>query len=177
MKKKLIIPKKEGLEQILNGVMGLGIDVSCVEMVAEAINFAGNFTQKMERHFQRYGLSQPGFLVILILYSDNQEEWTVVKLADSIGVKAPTMTGILDTLERQDYIKRIPFPNDRRKIMISLTNNGKKRFADILPDHFARLRIAFGGLNKPKDNKIRSGILRTLGDAADTLSQDTEEIV
>lgn len=48
----------------------------------------------------------------MLLYSDNESDWTAIRLAKELGVKPPTMTGILDTLEKTILYKE----HHRKKI-------------------------------------------------------------
>lgn len=46
-------------------------------------------------------------------------------LKDEMHVSAPTITGIVDRLERDGYVKRIPDENDRRVTNVILTKKGE----------------------------------------------------
>jgi DNA-binding MarR family transcriptional regulator len=46
-------------------------------------------------------------------------------LAEANGCKRPTMTGIVDTLEKNGLVKRAPNPDDRRSLLVTLTQKGK----------------------------------------------------
>src|SRR5258708_29873059 len=46
-------------------------------------------------------------------------------IADRLLVTTGTMTTLLDTLERRGLIRRIPYPGDRRKLLIDLTDDGR----------------------------------------------------
>jgi DNA-binding MarR family transcriptional regulator len=43
-----------------------------------------------------------------------------------LQVSAPTVTGILDRLEKSGYVRRVEDQNDRRAVMVELTGEGKK---------------------------------------------------
>ncbi len=45
-------------------------------------------------------------------------------LRQKLQITSATMTGILDRLERLDLIERQPHPDDRRAILVCLTNQG-----------------------------------------------------
>ena len=46
------------------------------------------------------------------------------ELSRRLNVAAPTVTGIVDRLEKSGYVKRIPDPEDRRAIQVDLTPKG-----------------------------------------------------
>jgi DNA-binding MarR family transcriptional regulator len=61
---------------------------------------------------------------------------TPAELADAAGVTRATMTGLIDTLERDGYVKREPDPVDRRMMSVHLTAKAEKFLHDFLPGHF-----------------------------------------
>ena len=63
-------------------------------------------------------------------------EARVIELADAAGVTRATMTGLIDTLERDGFVKREPDPNDRRMMSVRLTSRGEHFMQDFLPGHF-----------------------------------------
>ncbi len=48
------------------------------------------------------------------------------RLADRVGIAAPTATRVLDTLERADLVRRERCPHDRRVVRVSLTDQGRR---------------------------------------------------
>ena len=44
-----------------------------------------------------------------------------------------TMTGILDTLERKGYVRRIADPSDRRRVLVDITPQAQHLLDDVLP--------------------------------------------
>lgn len=48
------------------------------------------------------------------------------ELSDNLGISRPNMTGILNSLEKKGYLTRELCPDDRRKLLIVLTEKGEK---------------------------------------------------
>ena len=66
---------------------------------------------------------------------------TQAKLAERARKDRPTTTRILDTLERNGFVRRVRDPNDRRSYRIFLTERGKttqKKLAPLVIDFFHR---------------------------------------
>jgi len=61
---------------------------------------------------------------------------TPAELAEAAGVSRATMTGLIDTLERDDFVRRKPDPHDRRMMSVELTNQGSAFLNRMLPGHF-----------------------------------------
>ena len=63
---------------------------------------------------------------------------TPAECAARSGVTRGTITGLLDGLERDGWVIRQPYKRDRRRLMIELTQSGRQRLEEMLPDHFCR---------------------------------------
>ena len=50
------------------------------------------------------------------------------------------MTSVLDTLERRGLIQRMPHPEDRRKLLVSITPAAQAVLDELLPSFHARER-------------------------------------
>ena len=50
---------------------------------------------------------------------------TAGKLAEMTGLTTGAITGVIDRLEKAGYAKRVPQPDDRRSILIELTQEGE----------------------------------------------------
>ena len=71
----------------------------------------------------RYGLTNSEFRCLyLLLQTDNQ---AVNQLATAMSNSPSRLAGIIDTLIRKEFVKRVEPENDRRLKMISLTSVGR----------------------------------------------------
>lgn len=84
---------------------------------------------------------------------------TPAELADAAGVTRATMTGLIDTLERDGFVKRAPDPDDRRMMSVRLTPAGEKFLIEFLPGHFK----AIAALMNPLSEAERKTLVRLLG--------------
>jgi DNA-binding MarR family transcriptional regulator len=150
MKKEIIPPNNEIQNKIFLKIQSemKEFDLLLLNCIAEIISLSSIVSASFDKHFSRYNLSQPGFLTIMMIYSDSETQWTTIRLADALRVKPPTMTGILDTLEKNNMINRIPSNQDRRVINVNLSKNGIKTVKKILPDHISRVISAFSSFDQ-----------------------------
>ncbi|MGD9092124.1 MAG: MarR family transcriptional regulator [Anaerolineales bacterium] len=79
------------------------------------------------REIQRLTVSQvdltpPQFQTLRLLWDQDSQPFK--DLAVSLGCTRPTMTGIVDTLEKKGLVSRQPNPNDRRSLLVTLTERG-----------------------------------------------------
>ena len=172
MKKVILPPNEEVQKKIFTKIKSENnqSDLSLLNCITEIIQFSTIVSNSFELHFSRYKLSQPGFLTIMLLYSDNENDWTAIRLAKELGVKPPTMTGILDTLEKNDFIERTPSKEDRRVIQVTLSKNGIKQLKKILPDHLQRISSAFQSFDENLQTKQQK-VFSTILDSLETLNR------
>jgi DNA-binding MarR family transcriptional regulator len=93
---------------------------------------------------------------------------TMGEFSNALLVPYSTATRIADWLVDNGYILRLPDPDDRRVVRISLTDKGKKMFKAI--DRYIRHRILqmFSELTKEE----RSTLLALIGKAVTGIKED-----
>ncbi len=74
-------------------------------------------------------LGQAGILFLLQLH-DGQ---TMTALSKALAVENPTLTGLIDRLERSAFVRRQAGPEDRRSFRIYLTPDGNKECERVKP--------------------------------------------
>jgi len=87
-------------------------------------------------------------------------------LSKELRVSAPTITGIIDRLTRNGYLKRIPDKDDRRIINIQLTNKGLNAARDFLKEvrkRWTSILIHLSAGDRENYLKILKRILVVLG--------------
>ena len=68
-------------------------------------------------------LTPPQYQILRFLWEQDSQPFK--DLADSNGCTRPTMTGIVDTLEKKGLVTRQPNPDDRRSLLVTLSDKGK----------------------------------------------------
>jgi DNA-binding MarR family transcriptional regulator len=87
-------------------------------------------------------------------------ECPVGRLAAEMYVGAPTVTGVIDRLERDGLVKRFRAQQDRRKVLVTLTRRGKQLLAQnpsLLNEH---LRKRLGQLSERQRKQMRNTLLQ-----------------
>jgi len=74
--------------------------------------------------FQEVDVTQTQIFTLMTLYE--QAPIRLSDLSSKLKVQAPTVTGIIDRLEKSHYVRRIPDTEDRRAINVDLTDKGRK---------------------------------------------------
>ncbi|MEU0154945.1 MarR family winged helix-turn-helix transcriptional regulator [Micromonospora fulviviridis] len=96
------------------------------------ISIAGHI---VEQHWGRYlaehhGLTSAGMRVLLVLLGAGDS--THREMAERCFVRPATLTGIVDTLERDGFVARRRDPGDRRSVQLSLTDKGREHALAII---------------------------------------------
>jgi DNA-binding MarR family transcriptional regulator len=84
-----------------------------------------------------FGLSPATGLVLSIL-ADSETSVSPNHIADRLIISRASVTSLLDSLEKRDYVKRQPHPSDRRMLLVELTDSGRQvanQFRPIVHQH------------------------------------------
>src|ERR1022692_4675180 len=83
-------------------------------------------------------------------------------LLETAGVTRATITGLVDTLERDGLVRREHDSDDRRMMLVHLTQKGHAALREILPGHFKRM----AALMAPLSEHERKTLVRLLDKVA-----------
>jgi DNA-binding MarR family transcriptional regulator len=85
----------------------------------------------------RWNLTLPQFEVLAELWRAKAGGFTFVELSRLLLVTSGNLTGIVDRLEEQGLVERVPDAQDRRVVRVSLTGKGRRATGQMLPAHAA----------------------------------------
>jgi DNA-binding MarR family transcriptional regulator len=85
-------------------------------------------------------------------------------LRTRLGVSARNITVLVDGLERDGFVKRVPHPQDRRATLVELTDQGRAAHRTVYATHADRAAALFASLDHD-DQQALLGLLRRLLDA------------
>ncbi len=74
------------------------------------------------------------WIIILDTMSRATEAVEPALLSDSLFIPRQTMTNLLDQLEKNDLIRRVPHATDRRRVQLLLTEKGNETITCILQE-------------------------------------------
>jgi len=106
-------------------------------------------------HFlTRHNISQGRLTVMILLHRPWLTTFTPASLADESGVTRATMTGLIDTLEKDGMVIRQADAQDRRTVHVSLTEQGCAILEMMLPDYFACISRIIQPLTVPERKEL-----------------------
>ncbi len=137
------------------------LDPSATEVFLHLMQAGDDAFRVTGSHLAEHNISQGRFMVLMLLLNkmtNCAHPRTPAELADLSHVTRATMTGLIDTLERDGLVKREPDQNDRRMMSVTLTPKGAALLQAILPPHFKRM----AALMEPLDEVERKTLVQLL---------------
>ncbi|NMO21833.1 MarR family transcriptional regulator [Pyxidicoccus fallax] len=135
------------------------LDLSAIDTCISMLHLGHSLTGAYDAHLSRHGLSMGRFVVLVRLFSmeevDTGRSLTPAELAESASVSRATMTGLLDTLEKDGLISRQDHPEDRRMYTVRLTPKARQLLEGMLPDHYRRLSALMAPLSEAERSTLR----------------------
>ena len=84
---------------------------------------ARNLREIKRQTVNQVELTPPQYQTLRLLWEQDSQPFK--DLAAANGCTRPTMTGIVDTLEKNGLVTRQPNPEDRRSLLVTLSQKGK----------------------------------------------------
>ncbi|MCI1696748.1 MarR family transcriptional regulator [Aneurinibacillus aneurinilyticus] len=118
---------------ILNRLTNYSLNFEAMAVVTNLYRAAQRLRAKMERDvLSTYNISWTAFTLLYNLWIWGSMEPR--KLAKSMGVTVAAVSSITNTLERKQWCKREANPRDRRLVLLTLTDEGKKVIEELYPE-------------------------------------------
>lgn len=168
------IPKEESIYKIASRYPG--VKPRSLEAFLKIMWLTAQIDRSLELHFAQWGISRGRFMLLMSLYKDycGMNLNTGAEASKTPGVMSPSelaanldvtrgnMTGLLDGLEREGWIRRTSHPEDRRGVLITLTDEGLKRLETILPVHYHRMSLLLSSLTTAEAEAMINAIPKLL---------------
>src|SRR5438132_3373898 len=116
----------------------LGHNISDDNPLRQMIRSFGLVERVMQPYFARFGISGSQWGVLRNLHRAEQEGHAalrVTELSDRLLIRPPSVTGLIDRLERSKLVRRYASSVDSRVRHIQLTVAGRRLVEQILAQH------------------------------------------
>jgi len=114
----------------------------------------------VDRHSRRlariHGLTEPQAICLNAV--NRAGELNPGQLARTVSLSPPTVTGILDRLERRDLIRRERTARDKRQVVVCLTDEGRSLLANSPPPLQERFTQRLTEMPVSRQRKIASSL-------------------
>ena len=119
-----------------------------------------SITIHSKKLYRDSGLTLPQLLCLRAIAAAGDEEVTAARVSRQVHLSPATVTGIIDRLERNDFVARERRSRDRRKICLNLTPKGEERMQTMDPSLQDRFLHRLMGLEEGEQAQILSVLHR-----------------
>ncbi|MEV6986248.1 MarR family transcriptional regulator [Sphaerisporangium sp. NPDC051017] len=138
------------------------LDVSPLQVLSRVSRLARHLDRARRASFAEHGLESWEFDVLTTLRRAGEPyELSPGALLRATLVTSGTMTNRIDRLAAARLVRRRPDPEDRRGVLVTLTDQGRERVDEAFADLLRRERVLLAGLD-PDAQHALAGLLRTI---------------
>jgi DNA-binding MarR family transcriptional regulator len=113
----------------------------------------------LERNLAPAGVTPPQLLA-LVLLREGAGSMTPTRLARELGHDTRSVTGLLDRLERQGWVRRVLDSTDRRSFRLELTEAGGATLEQALPLGITATAAAFAAVDPEAVGSLRATLAK-----------------
>jgi DNA-binding MarR family transcriptional regulator len=128
------------------------------------------FVATVDQALRHHPLSRAGRGALAVLEGAGQP-LSPTTIAQRLIVTTASITSLLDTLERRGLVERRPDPEDRRKLLVAITDDGLALVDQFLPEVVALQTAVMAQLSEPQRRQLVR-LLATVRDGLDGLDVD-----
>ncbi len=128
----------------------------------------GRVMRRVYNHYDQrllpFGLTSPQYFVFNALWMG--DGISIGELGERVSLDTSTLTGIIDRMERNDYVERKPNPGDRRSVLVFLTPKARKvgpRILEFADELDATLKQPFS----QEEMDVFERVLKSLAEMSD----------
>ena len=135
------------------------LDPTACEAFLHLLRTGDEVFEGVNHFFAERHISQGRFTVLMLLNRSCEggpAPSTPAELAEQSRVTRATMTGLIDTLEKDGLVTREADENDRRTLHVRLTPQGKSLVENMLPDYFRCVSAIIEPLNETERKQLVS---------------------
>jgi len=121
---------------------------------------------RVEDVLRPFDLTFARYEALVLLAFSRQGALPLGKMGDRLMLHATSVTNIVDRLERQDYVRRVPHPTDRRTTLAEITDDGR-RIVDKATEAVAATDFGMGALTDDELDTVTALLRKVRIDAGD----------
>jgi DNA-binding MarR family transcriptional regulator len=132
-----------------------GQDLEAYQVTARLSRIALHIARVQEESFGRYGLNRGEVGVLAALrFAGAKQQLSPTRLFKGLMLSSAGITSRLDRLEKRGYVKRTRHPNDRRGVLVELTESGRHVLDMAVSADTARQRELTAGLSAAEQKSL-----------------------
>src|SRR5437762_8277457 len=123
------------------------------------IRTLGLLRRVMEPHFARFALSGAQWGVLRVLHraeEAGEQRLRLTDIGERLLIRPPSVTGVVDRLQKQALLKTTPAADDHRAKVVSLTAAGRQKIRRVLDEMPKQVESVLGCLTADERQQLRS---------------------
>jgi MarR family 2-MHQ and catechol resistance regulon transcriptional repressor len=147
---------------------GTAAEVRALSAFVKLMRSAGMLQSCLEAGIRKTGLteSQLGVLEMLLHLGPLHQH----RIGEKMLLSRANITILVDQLSKRGLVRRVRDTEDRRRVAVHLTAEGRRRIERVFPSHVERIVELFSAL-EPREQEQLARLCRKLGLAARELRQ------
>lgn len=125
------------------------------------VRTCGLLRRVQEPYFQRLGISGAQWGVLRVLHraeEAGQSGLRLAELSDRLLIRPPSVTGVVDRLERMGLVSRQAAADDLRAKQVRLTPSGRQLLERSLVSHGQRTQSLMSGLSAAEQESLHASL-------------------
>ena len=136
----------------------------------------GLLRRVMDRYFAQFGVSTSQWAVLRVLHRAEDEgiaSLRLTDLGDRLLVRPPSVTGVVDRLQRMGFLERSKSAEDQRVKEVRLTDAGREKITRVLQQLPAQHELVLGDLDATERDQLQH-LLGKMAQRLATLTRDSD---
>lgn len=133
-----------------------------LEMVAEIEKdlryIAGIIKQKGREILSNYTITPPQFVALQWLFEEG--DMTIGELSNKMYLAFSTTTDLVDRMEKNELVKRVKDPNDRRVVRIHLLEEGERIIDEVIKKRQVYLQEVLRNFSDEEVITLKDNLMR-----------------
>ena len=111
-----------------------------------------SINNKIGKDFREKGITVSQFSVLDVLYTKG--EMRVCELIEKALSTSGNITVVIKNMEQKGWLYKKPCPTDKRAFLVGLTDEGKKLFETLLPEHRNEIKNTYSILSSEEKQEL-----------------------
>lgn len=111
-----------------------GASASATEVVINVVRVGDALTTMVDTLVRGHGVPSPTAMIVLEVLRGAGEPLHPSTVADRCFLSRPALSSVMDTLERRGFVRRDVHAEDRRRVLVSITEAGRETMERLLPE-------------------------------------------
>jgi DNA-binding MarR family transcriptional regulator len=123
----------------------------------------GLLERVMQPYFARFGISGAQWGVLRTLHRAEEAGRSGLRLSElgeQLLIRPPSVTGVVDRLQRAGLVRRVNVASDLRARLVLLTPKGRELLEKVLEGHVGQVSRVMGGLEETQQEHLHELLIR-----------------